>query len=104
MEADNYLKNNVGDVLSPIRHNEKVSLFQVIDATALQSRDVFFVCPTEVQTDIYGRKVHLSGGNAWENAGCYVRGRAAAEAKFAELSPGAEEREQKEKYYEHNTK
>ena len=84
----NYLVNEVGDTLSPVKNTDKVALFRVIDSQKLRFKDVFFVTAVEEKQDEYGRKIHLAGGSNWEQAGAYVKGEKNALAKYEALTTG----------------
>lgn len=99
MEADNYLKNKVGDTLAPIQSTEKFVLFRAIDPATARYRDTFFIAPIEAITDQWGTKLHLTGGIDWEQAGCYVQGEKQALEKFESLTPEGEQTEKVVKYY-----
>lgn len=96
----NYLKNNVGDTLSPVKNTETHALFQIIGPDA-RFRDVFFIAPLESKPDAYGRgtELHLAGGTKWEDAGTYVKGKADAMTLFEGLTPDGEKKEKSENYY-----
>jgi hypothetical protein len=85
MDAKDYLKNGLGDVLSPVQNNETHALFQVCGQDA-KFKDIFFLASVERKTDAYGTKLHLEGADKWEREGTYIKGKKNALAKFEELA------------------
>ena len=96
MEAKDYLTNAVGDVLSPIKNNTEVALFQVIDSANSKFKDIYFVAKVEPKTDIYGTKLHLPGGGEWEKNGQYFESKKNALELFEKLNS----KDTNEQYYQ----